>query len=88
MIVEYIASDTSSALANSALNNVSYGHTFAKTFNPSRPPQEQGIEACSFDIINFHSLHAFPNIAKVLSSLRTLLVPGGTLCMVESDGTC
>ena len=89
VIVEYIASDTSSALANSALNNVSYGRAFAKTFNPPRPPQEQGIDTCSFDIIiGLHSLHAFPNIAKVLSSLRTMPVPGGTLCMVELDGTC
>ena len=88
MIVEYIASDTPSALADSALNNVLYDHAFAKTFNPSRPLQDQGIDTCSFDIIiGLHSLHVFPNIAIVLSSFRTLLVPGGTSRTAELDDT-
>ena len=89
VIVEYVVSDASSTLANSAVSNVSYGRAFAKAFNPSRPPQEQGFDTCSFDIITgLHAFHALPDIPKVLSSLRALLVPGGTLCVVELDGTC
>ena len=89
VIVEYIASDTSSALTNSALNNVLYSHAFAKAFDPSHTPQEQGFDTGSFDIITgLHTFHALPDIPKVLSSLRALLVPGGTLCIVELDGTC
>ena len=89
MIVEYVVSDVSSALADSAVNAVSYSRAFAKSFNPSRPPQEQGFDAHSFDIITgLHALHATPDITEVLSSLRTLLVPGGSLFIVELDGTC
>ena len=83
-IVEYVV-----RLANSAVSNVSYGRAFTKAFDPSRPPQEQGFDTGSFDIITgLHAFHALPDIPKVLSSLRALLVPGGTLCVVELDGTC
>ena len=89
MIVEYVVSDISPALADSAANAVSYGRAFAKAFNPSRPPREQGFNAHSFDIImGLHALHATPDIGGVLASLRTLLVPGGSLLVVELDGTC
>ena len=89
MIVEYVVSDVSSALADSAVNAVSYGRAFAKVFNPSRPPHEQGFDTHTFDIVTgLHALHAMPDIAAVLSSLSALLVPGGSLFVVELDGTC
>ena len=88
MIVEYVVTDVSSALANSAVKTVSYDRAFSKAFDLSRPPQEQGFDRHSFDIVTgLHVLHAVPKIAEVLASLRTLLVPGGSLLVVELDGT-
>ncbi|KAF9653249.1 hypothetical protein BDM02DRAFT_3182788 [Thelephora ganbajun] len=89
VIVEYVVSDVSSALANSAVKTVSYDRAFAKALDLSRPPQEQGFDTYSFDIITgLHVLHAVPDIAEVLASLCVLLVPGGSLLVVELDGTC
>ena len=89
VIVEYVVSDASSVFADSAVNAVSYDRAFAKAFNPCRPPQEQGFSAHTFDIIvSLHGLHAMPDIATALSSLYTLIVPGGSLFVVELDGTC
>lgn len=88
MIVEYYVTDVSLALANSAVKTVPYDRAFAKAFDLSRPPREQGIDTYSFDIVaGLHVLHAVPDIAEALSSLRTLLVPGGSLFVVELDGT-
>jgi len=88
VIVEYVVTDVSSALANSAVKTVSYDRAFSKAFDLSRPPREQGFETHSFDIVTgLHVLHAVPNIAEVLASIRTLLVPGGSLFVVELDGT-
>jgi len=88
VIVEYVVTDVSSALANSAVQTVSYDRAFSKAFDLSRPPQEQGLDTYSFDIVaGLHVLHAVPDITEVLSSLRTLLVPGGSLLVVELDGT-
>ena len=88
VIVEYVVTDVSSALANSAVKTVSYDRAFSKAFDLSRPKQEQGFDAYSFDIIvGLHVLHAVPDIADALDSLRTMLVPGGSLLVVELDGT-
>jgi len=88
VIVEYVVTDVSSALANSAVKTVSYDRAIPKAFDLSRPPQEQGFDTHTFDIITgLHVLHAVPNIAEVLASIRTLLVPGGSLFVVELDGT-
>ena len=88
VVVEYVVTDVSSALANSAVKTVSYDRAFSKAFDLSRPKQEQGFDAYSFDIVTgLHVLHAVPDIAEALASLRTLLVPGGSLLIVELDGT-
>jgi len=88
VIVEYVITDVSSALANSAVKTVSYDRAFSKAFDLSRPKQEQGFDAYSFDIVaGLRVLHAVPDIAEALASLRTLLVPGGSLLVVELDGT-
>jgi hypothetical protein len=42
----------------------------------------------SYDVIvGLHTLHAAPNVETCLASLRGLLVPGGSLLIVELDGT-
>ena len=88
VIVEYIVTDISSALANSAVKTVSYDRAFSRVFDLSRPIQEQGLDTHSFDIITgLHVLHAVPDIGEALASLRTLLVPGGSLLVAELDGT-
>jgi acyl transferase domain-containing protein/SAM-dependent methyltransferase len=50
----------------------------------SRDPAAQGLEANSFDIvIGLDVVHATPDISQTIGNLRTLLRPGGLLCLIE-----
>jgi SAM-dependent methyltransferase/acyl carrier protein len=49
------------------------------------PPQAQGFEAESFDLIlGLDVVHVTPNLAHTLSHLKSLLRAGGMLCLLES----
>ncbi|MEO5343781.1 MAG: phosphopantetheine-binding protein [Gammaproteobacteria bacterium SHHR-1] len=50
----------------------------------SRDPLQQGFAAEGFDLIlALDVVHATPHIAQTLAHLRTLLRPGGLLCLIE-----
>ena len=56
-----------------------------KTYNIENPAEEQGFELASYDlIIGSNVVHATESIQRILTSLRTLLKPGGQLGLVES----
>ncbi|KAJ7676078.1 hypothetical protein DFH06DRAFT_977335, partial [Mycena polygramma] len=58
------------------------------TYDISKDPQAQGISLEAYDIVvSLHVLHAAPDLHESLASLKTLLVPGGSLLTVELDGT-
>jgi len=49
-----------------------------------RDPLEQGFEPDSFDLVLASNvLHATRGLERTLGRVRTLLAPGGTLCMLE-----
>lgn len=51
----------------------------------SRDPVAQAFEARSYDIIvGLDVVHATPRIAETLGNLKTLLGPGGLLCLLET----
>jgi acyl transferase domain-containing protein/SAM-dependent methyltransferase len=50
----------------------------------SRDPLRQGFEPASFDmIVGLDVVHATPDVAESLANLRSLLVPGGVLALIE-----
>jgi SAM-dependent methyltransferase len=57
-----------------------------KTFNMNLPPQEQGFEAGSFDLIyGVNALHVARSLPASLEYLRTLLKPSGRLLIGEGS---
>lgn len=88
LVGQYVVSDISFALANSAARSCTYPHVSACAYDISRPPEEQGFHANSFDIIvAFYVVHAAPDLDVTLKSLRRLLVPGGCLLVCELDAS-
>ena len=88
LVGQYVVSDISIALANSAARSCTYPHVSARAYDISRPPEEQGLHTRSFDIITaFYVVHAAPNLHETLKSLRRLLVPGGCLLVCELDAS-
>lgn len=88
IVGQYVVSDISIALANSAARSCTYPHVSACAYDISQPPEEQGLRPGSFDIITaFYVVHAAPDLAITLKSLRRLLVPGGCLLVCELDGS-
>ena len=88
VIVEYVVSDVSFALANATVKPLSYPHASPKAYDLCRSPEEQGLSPCSFDIIvGLHVIHAAPEVESVLESLYRVLLPGGSLLVVELDGS-
>ena len=81
-------SDVSFALANATGKSLSYLHAFPKAYDLCHPPEEQGLFPCSFDIVvGLHVIHAAPEVEAVLKSLHRVLIPGGSLLVVELDGS-
>ena len=88
LIGQYVVSDVSIALANAAARSCTYPHVSACAYDISKPPEEQGIHPQSFDVITaFYVVHAAPDLASTLESLRQLLVPGGCLLVCELDAS-
>jgi SAM-dependent methyltransferase len=88
IVGQYVVSDISIALANSAARSCTYPHVSACAYDISKPPEEQGLRAMTFDIIAaFYVVHAAPDLASTLASLRRLLVPGGCLLVCELDAS-
>jgi SAM-dependent methyltransferase len=57
-----------------------------KTFNMNVPPQEQGFEAGSFDLIyGVNALHVASDLPASLAYLRTMLKPSGRLLIGEGS---
>ncbi len=55
-----------------------------RPFDIGRDPQAQGFQPGSFDlIVAANVVHATPDVAATLDTLRALLIPGGTLAMIE-----
>ena len=88
IIGQYVVSDISIAFANTAARSCIYPHVSACVYDISQPPEEQGLRAKSFDIITaFYVIHAAPDLALTLESLRRLLIPGGCLLVCELDAS-
>ena len=88
VIVEYVVSDVSFARANTAVASLPYLRASAKAYDLCRPLEEQGLSPCSFDmVVGFGVLHAVPDVESVLESLHRVLLPGGSLLVVELDGS-
>lgn len=88
LIGQYVVSDISIALANTAARSCVYPHVSTRVYDLSQPPEDQGLHANSFDIITaFYVIHAAPDLAQTLRSLLRLLVPGGCLLVCELDAS-
>jgi Methyltransferase domain len=86
VVVQYVVSDVSFALANSAAKSTTYKYASAKTYDLSKPPKFQGLIPGSFDmVVGLHVLHATQEISSTLSFVRQLLVGGGSLLVIELD---
>ena len=54
-------------------------------FDISRAPEQQGYRLGSFDVVlGYNVVHATPVIAESLANLKSILAPGGLLCLVET----
>ena len=88
LVGQYVVSDVSIALANTAARSCTYPHVSTCAYDISQPPEEQGFRAKSFDIITAsYVIHTAPDLAVALKSLRRLLVPGGCLLVCELDAS-
>lgn len=88
VIVEYVVSDVSFALANATAKSLPYLRASPKVYDLCRSPEEQGLSPCSFDIVvGLDVIHAAPDVESVLESLHRVLLPGGSLLVVELDGS-
>ncbi|KAJ7447113.1 hypothetical protein B0H11DRAFT_1745206, partial [Mycena galericulata] len=67
--------------------NVPHAYMHAKAYDVGKAPESQGFLLEDYDVVvSLHVLHAAPDLAACLASLRQLLVPGGILLTVELDG--
>ena len=58
-----------------------------RTFDLEQPPEQQGLGGQRFDlIVAANVIHATADLRQTLGRLRDLLVPGGTLLMLEVAG--
>ncbi|CAK5282480.1 unnamed protein product [Mycena citricolor] len=87
VLVEYTVTDASVALASDLAQSIAYDKMVPRAYDLRRDPSSQGFAPQSFDIIlALHVLHAVPDTKSCLASLKTLLIPGGYLFVVELDG--
>ncbi|KAJ7505787.1 hypothetical protein B0H11DRAFT_1707695, partial [Mycena galericulata] len=74
-------------MAEYTVTDISYA-VRVSAYDISKDPQAQGISLEAYDIVvSLHVLHAAPDLHASLASLKTLLIPGGSLLTVELDGT-
>ncbi|KAJ7214322.1 hypothetical protein GGX14DRAFT_550479 [Mycena pura] len=88
LLIQYTVSDISYSLASRLAHALPHDFLVAKAYNIAEDPETQGIPLHTYDIIvSLFVLHAAPHLSRCLSSLRSLLVPGGVLLTAELDGT-
>ncbi|KAJ7776526.1 hypothetical protein DFH07DRAFT_798454 [Mycena maculata] len=88
LLAEYTVTDASYALAAELARTIQYNKVTPKLYDLTQDASSQGIVPESYDVIvALHVLHAVPDIRSCLSALRDLLVPGGSLFVIEIDGT-
>ncbi|KAF7371222.1 Polyketide synthase [Mycena sanguinolenta] len=88
LLAEYTVTDTSYALVTELACTLPYHKITPNIYNLAKDPSRQGLRLESYDVVvALHVLHAVPDIQFCLSSLQSLLVPGGTLLVIEFDGT-
>ncbi|KAJ7087152.1 hypothetical protein C8R44DRAFT_991421, partial [Mycena epipterygia] len=88
LLVEYTVTDISYALVVELARNIAHGSVIAKAYDIGKEPNSQGIHPESYDVVvGLHALHAAPIVKGCLTSLQTLLVPGGSILTVELDRT-
>ncbi|KAF7371227.1 Polyketide synthase [Mycena sanguinolenta] len=88
LLAEYTVTDASYALVAELARTIPYYKITPNTYDLTKDPSRQGLRLDSYDVIvALHVLHAVPDIQFCLSSLQSLLVPGGTLLVIEFDGT-
>ncbi|KAJ7440955.1 hypothetical protein FB451DRAFT_1442691, partial [Mycena latifolia] len=76
------------ALAAELARNITYNRVTPKLYDLTKDPGGQGLLPESYDmIVALHVLHAVPDTRACLLSLQGLLVPGGSLLVIELDGT-
>lgn len=84
--VEYVFTDISVAFRRHGERRFGMQYPFMRfgVLNIERDPVEQGFAADSFDIaIGANVLHTIKSLHRSLHLLKTLLVPGGMLALVE-----
>lgn len=87
IIVQYVVSDPSLILADSAARSTAYKWISAKALNIAEPLEKQEFATGTFDIIiSFNGLHS-SDMKSTLSFLQNLLVPGGSLLFAELRGS-
>ncbi|KAI0313261.1 hypothetical protein OF83DRAFT_1286326 [Amylostereum chailletii] len=86
-LVEYTITDVSLTLMTQLATESSYKYLIPRPFDLSQSPSSQGFSPEYYDIIVAHQvLHAVPTLETSLTTLHSLLVPGGFLIAVELDG--
>ncbi|KAH7906404.1 hypothetical protein BJ138DRAFT_1222020, partial [Hygrophoropsis aurantiaca] len=87
MIAEYTVTDISRALAIALAEKSTYPWIVPNAYDLSKSPAEQGFSLGSYDVIvALHTLHVVPDLKASLMDIRSLLVPGGCLLIVDLDG--
>ncbi|KAJ7200302.1 hypothetical protein GGX14DRAFT_572065 [Mycena pura] len=88
VLAEYTVTDTSYALALELAHNIPYQKITPKVYDITKDAHAQGLLPESYDVIvAHHVLHVVPDIRSCLLSLKSLLVPGGSIFVIELDGT-
>jgi SAM-dependent methyltransferase len=60
------------------------GFMSCRRFDASRDPAEQGFELGTYDLVlALDVIHVTPDIKQSASHIRSLLAPGGALCVIE-----
>ncbi|KAJ6517364.1 hypothetical protein C8R47DRAFT_960482, partial [Mycena vitilis] len=86
--VSHLAEWHRQAFAAELARTLDYSKVTPKSYDLFKDPTEQGIHLESFDIVvALHVLHVATDIRSCLSSVQSLLVPGGSLVILEIDGT-
>jgi acyl transferase domain-containing protein/acyl carrier protein len=82
----YIFTDVSAGFFPGAMQKLAaFPEVECKIFDLEKSGAEQGYEPESFDfIIGTNVIHAVNDVCSTLSTLRELLVPGGTLAFMET----
>lgn len=85
--IDYVCTDVSISLAQEATSRTPWMTVTPLALDITVPVASQNVDPASFDIITaFDVIHAAPRVDEALKFLRSLLVPGGYLVVIELDG--